>query len=70
MKKNTFETIEFNYDKSSLGMRLFLSLSMQQALSGIQLFGNNDNLSQEIDGILVELILSASNVLFENPIEA
>ena len=56
--------------KSELGMRLFMSLSMQQALMGIKLFDVDDELSEQMDKLLVEMIISAADVIFYDPIEA
>tara|TARA_Y100001937_G_scaffold97426_1_gene132681 strand:+ start:226 stop:435 length:210 start_codon:yes stop_codon:yes gene_type:complete len=61
---------EFKYKDANLGMRIFLSLSMQQALMGLQLFELKDETSKEMDNLLVEMIMSAANVIFEKPIEA
>ena len=61
---------EFKYKDANLGMRIFLSLSMQQALAGLQLFDLKDETSKEMDKLLVEMIMSAANVIFEKPIEA
>ena len=51
-------------------MRLFMSLSMQQALAGIKLFDVDDELSEQMDKLLVEMIISAADVIFYDPIEA
>ena len=56
--------------KSELGMRLFMSFSMQQALMGIKLFDVDDELSDQMDKLLVEMIMSATEIIFYDPIEA
>jgi len=63
--------IETTYTQQmNLPLRLFLSLSLQQALEGLNGPYKRDEINQELDQMLVELICSACQEIFPRPIEA
>lgn len=53
-----------------LALRLFLSLTMQQALDGLDSPFKSDEINGEIDEMLIELIRTVCSEIFTEPIEA
>jgi len=54
--------------KSTLGLRLFLSLSLQQALDGLSFHDNKE--SEDLDRILIEMVASAIEEIHPYTFEA
>jgi len=64
---------ESSYSPSGFGLRLFLSLTIQGALKSLKIYGDGeeaDDITKEMDSMLFDMIISASNVIVKCPIEA
>ena len=70
-----FKKSDFNLDPTqtvfdSFAMKLFLSLSLHNVLRGLKEDKFPDEISKEMDAMLFDMIVSASEVLVESPITA
>ena len=70
-----FKKSEFNFDPSqtmldSFGMRLFLSFSLHNVLKGLEEDKFSDAIAKEMDTMLFDMIMSASEILVNKPINA
>tara|TARA_R100000005_G_C4861249_1_gene122532 strand:+ start:216 stop:431 length:216 start_codon:yes stop_codon:yes gene_type:complete len=70
-----FKKSDFNLDPTqtvfdSFAMKLFLSLSLHNVLTGLEEDKFSDEISKEMDAMLFDMIVSASEVLVDKPITA
>mgnify|MGYP001294154564 CR=1 FL=1 len=70
-----FKKSDFNLDPTQTGfdsfaMKLFLSLSLHNVLMGLEKDKFSDDVSKEMDAMLFDMIVSASEVLVDKPITA
>ena len=70
MKLNVTEA---SYNPGGLGLRLFLSLTIQGALQSLKIYGDDDDaddITKEMDNMLFDMIISASSIIIDRQIEA
>ena len=70
-----FKKSDFNLDPTqtvfdSFAMKLFLSLSLHNVLTGLEEDKFSDEISKEMDAMLFDMIVSASEILVDKPITA
>jgi|7_EtaG_2_1085326.scaffolds.fasta_scaffold146581_1 hypothetical protein len=68
--KNTTSYSQPLTAKRTLGIKLFLSLSLQGAIDGMKMETKNDEIDEEMNAMLLNMIISASEVLVGEAIEA